>query len=110
MARKNENDNALATKSAASLKHLRSAIDKLDLQILKLVNERASMASEIGKVKSDHGTEIFSPSREEEVFKNVLENSKGPLDSATIRAIYREIMSGSRALQKVLKIAFLGPE
>ncbi|HYV36864.1 MAG TPA: prephenate dehydratase [Gemmataceae bacterium] len=110
MARKNESDNAVATKSAASLKHLRTAIDKLDLQILKLVNERATMASEIGKVKSDHGTEVFSPSREEEVFQNVLESNKGPLDTATVRAIYREIMSGSRALQKVLKIAYLGPE
>src|SRR5204862_3463346 len=52
----------------------------------------------------------FSPAREEEVLQNVLEHHKGPLDQATIRAVYREIMSGSRALQKVLKIAYLGPE
>src|SRR5207248_9510057 len=48
--------------------------------------------------------------REEEVLQNVLESNKGPLDMATVRAIFREIMSGSRALQKVLKIAYLGPE
>jgi chorismate mutase / prephenate dehydratase len=110
MARKNESDNAVATRSSASLKHLRSTIDKLDLQILKLVNERAALAAEIGRVKTDHGTEVFSPSREEEVYQNILDHSKGPLDPATIRAIYREIMSGSRALQKVLKVAYLGPE
>jgi len=110
MARKTESDNAVATRSSASLKHLRSTIDKLDLQILKLVNERAGMAAEIGKVKTDHGAEVFSPSREEEVYQNILDHSKGPLDPATIRAIYREIMSGSRALQKVLKVAYLGPE
>src|SRR3954454_707095 len=102
MARKNESDNALATRSAASLKHLRSTIDKLDVQILKLVNERAEQAAEIGKVKNDHGSEVFSPAREEEVYQHILESNKGPLDAATIRAIYREIMSGSRALQKVL--------
>lgn len=97
-------------KSAAALRHLRSQIDKLDLQILKLVNERAELASEVGKIKTDHGAETFAPAREEEVYQNVVEASKGPLDEATIRAIYREIMSGSRALQRVLKVAYLGPE
>jgi chorismate mutase/prephenate dehydratase len=109
MARKLESDNAVSTRSP-SLRNLRSTIDKLDLQILKLVNERAALAAEIGKVKTDHGSEVFTPAREEEVYQNVLDNNKGPLDAATIRAVYREIMSGARALQKVLKIAYLGPE
>src|SRR5579862_9124363 len=110
MARKTESDNAVATRSSASLRHLRSTIDRLDLQILKLVNERAALAGEIGKVKNDHGSEVFSPSREEEVYQNIIEHSKGPLDPHTVRAIFREIMSGSRALQKVVKVAYLGPE
>src|SRR6185437_11955368 len=49
----------------------------------------------------------------EEVLLNVLdvnEKNKGPLDANSVRAIFREIMSGSRALQKVLKVAYLGPE
>src|SRR5215469_6713369 len=102
-----------ARSSGASLKSLRSQIDKLDLQILKLVNERASVASEIGKFKNEHGEEVFSPAREEEVLKNVLESQdkiKGVLDHDTIRAIFRELMSGSRALQKIVKVAYLGPE
>src|SRR2546421_7890565 len=111
MARKNESEQAPpSAKSAAALKSLRVNIDKLDLQILKLANERASLASEIGKIKNDQGAEVFSPAREEEVLHNVLEANKGPLDEATIRAVFREIMSGSRALQKVLKVAYLGPE
>jgi chorismate mutase/prephenate dehydratase len=111
MARKTDNEAPVAAnRSAASLKNLRATIDKLDLQILKLVNERAGLAAEIGKVKNSHGSEVFSPAREEEVYQNVLENNKGPLDEATVRAIYREIMSGARALQKVLKVAYLGPE
>src|SRR6266436_9038865 len=110
MARKNEVDLALPSKVQASLKSLRGSIDKLDLQTLDLVNKRASLAAEIGKVKNDHGAEVFTPAREEEVFHNVLSANKGPLDEGTIRAIYREIMSGARALQKVLKVAYLGPE
>ncbi|HEV3080829.1 MAG TPA: prephenate dehydratase [Gemmataceae bacterium] len=112
MTRKTEGGNSTATANrvAASLRGLRSHIDKLDLQILRLVNERASLAAEIGRVKNDHGNEVFSPAREEEVLQQILDANKGPLDASTIRAIYREIMSGSRALQKVLKVAYLGPE
>jgi chorismate mutase/prephenate dehydratase len=104
---------ASPARTQAALRSLRTQIDKLDLQLVKLINERASVAAEIGKLKNDQGEEIFSPAREEEVLQNVLqlnEKYKGPLDAATIRAIFREIMSGSRALQKVLKVAYLGPE
>src|SRR5260370_6896912 len=108
MAKKNESEHPHRT--AAQLKSLRNQIDRLDLQILKIVNERAALAAEIGRVKNDHGAEVFSPAREEEVFQNMVQANKGPLDETTIRAVYREIMSGARALKKVLKVAYLGPE
>jgi chorismate mutase / prephenate dehydratase len=112
MTRKNESGSpaASANRTATTLRHLRVQIDRLDLQILKLANQRAGLAAEIGKVKNDQGGEFFSPAREEEVLQNVLQANKGPLDTSTVRAIFREIMSGSRALQKVLKVAYLGPE
>jgi chorismate mutase/prephenate dehydratase len=118
MARKTEATNptgnsAATARASASLRHLRTQIDKLDLQILKLVNERAAVAAEIGRLKNAQGDEVFSPAREEEVLQNVVqvsEKGKGPLDAVTVRAIFREVISGSRALQKVLKVAYLGPE
>ena len=73
--------------TGASLRNLRAQIDKLDLQILDLVNKRAGVAAEIGKLKNEHGEEVFSPAREEEVLQNVLqvnEKNKGPLDQATV--------------------------
>src|SRR5262245_56004031 len=106
MTRKPESGtNAASSRAATSLRTLRTQIDKLDLQILDSINRRAALAAEIGKVKNDHGSEVFSAAREEEVLQNVLQANKGPLDEATVRAIYRELMSGSRALQKVLKVA-----
>lgn len=118
MARKPEGTtptpiSASPPRSAAQIKALRSQIDKLDLQIVKLVNERAAIAADIGRSKADQGEDIFSPAREEEVYQNILqanEKNKGPLSETTMRAIFREIMSGSRALQKVHKVAYLGPE
>lgn len=102
--------NATASRSNSSIRTLRSQIDRLDLQILKLLNERASLAAEVGRIKTDHGTEVFSPAREEEILRNVIEANRGPLDEGTVRAIYRELMSGSRSLQRVVKVAYLGPE
>ncbi len=117
MARKAEGNSqtptSASTRSPAQLKQLRSQIDKLDVEIVKLINHRASIAAEIGRAKIEQGEDIFSPAREEEVYQNVLQvndKNKGPLPEVTIRAVFREIMSGSRALQKIHKIAYLGPE
>jgi chorismate mutase/prephenate dehydratase len=96
--------------STANLKALRVQIDKLDLQILELLNKRASVAAQIGKVKADSGGEVFSAAREEEVLNHVIDASKGPLAEVTIKAIFRELISGCRALQRVQRVAFLGPE
>jgi chorismate mutase/prephenate dehydratase len=111
MARKSDSGtNQPPGKAAAHLGALRGQIDKLDLHILELLNKRASVAAQIGKVKADQGGEVFSAAREEEVLGNVLGKNKGPLDAVTIQAIFRELISGSRTIQKQQKIAFLGPE
>jgi chorismate mutase/prephenate dehydratase len=99
-----------ADKTAAQLTTLRAQIDKYDGQILELLNKRAAVAGQIGKVKADQGGEVFSAAREEEVLANILGSNKGPLAEVTIRAIFRELISGSRAVQKVQRIAYLGPE
>jgi chorismate mutase/prephenate dehydratase len=105
MSRKQE-----TPRSAAQLRALRSQIDKLDGQILKLINERAAAAQELGPVKNDHGNEIFSAAREDELLASLLAANKGPLDSTAVRVIFREILSASRALQKNVKVAYLRPD
>lgn len=97
-------------KVTANLDALRGQIDKLDMQILELVNKRATVAAQIGKVKADQGGQVFSAAREEAVLANVLNAHSGPLAEVSIRAIFRELISGSRAIQQQQKIAYLGPE
>src|SRR5207245_2902004 len=53
---------------------------------------------------------VFASAREAEVMQGLLATNPGPLGDAAVRAIYRELISGARALQKVLKIAYLGPD
>jgi chorismate mutase/prephenate dehydratase len=102
-----------ASKSAAakgpSLDVLRGQIDKLDQELVALMNRRAEVALAIGKLKAQSGMVVYAPAREEEVYQRVLRNNKGPLSERCLRAVFRELISGSRSLEKGLKIAYLGP-
>ena len=88
---------------------LRGKIDRLDQELVRLMNERAKIASEIGELKNDSGISAYDPSREEEVLSRVLELSKGPLSPRCVRAVFRELISGSRSLEKEMRVAYLGP-
>ncbi len=92
------------------LSHLRERIDELDVEIVNKIQERASIASKIGEVKRSKGEEIFRPDREKEVYKKVTKNNPGPLSDLALISIYREIMSGSIAIEKALDVGYLGPE
>ncbi len=89
------------------LKQHRERIDAIDEQLLKLVNERASHAREIGALKGDGP--IYRPEREAQVLRRLLELNTGPLSSEAVTAIFRGVMSNCRALEKELTVAFLGP-
>ena len=93
-----------------SLDELRKQIDQLDEKLVALLNERVTVALEIGGVKKGKGGEIYVPSREKAVFERIGKlNGSGPLPDKSARAIYREIMSAALALESNLKIAYLGP-
>jgi chorismate mutase/prephenate dehydratase len=110
MAQKKTSSTQTASNRGPNLQQLRNQIDKLDAQLVELINARAKVAQEIGRQKTVAGDEIFSPSRESEVLARVVGLNKGPLEERSVRAVFRELMSGSRALQRSLRIAYLGPE
>ena len=89
---------------------IRKEIDKLDGELLELVNRRLALAAEIGKIKRKSGQAIFVPEREDAVMRKVCAQNKGPIKDEALRAIYREIMSAAIALEKPLLVAYLGPE
>jgi chorismate mutase/prephenate dehydratase len=95
-----------------TLKEIRSEIDSLDSQLLQLLNQRAELVHEVGLLKKRDGVAIYAPEREEQLLRSLIELNgkiKGRLSPAAVRAIYREIMSASFALEKGLTIAYLGP-
>ena len=97
--------------STPSLASMRASIDKLDRELLKLCNNRAKMAIAIGKLKDDSGQDCYAPGREEEVLGKISDSNKGPLQTRALRSIFRELISGSRSLErdKALRVAYLDP-
>ncbi len=93
-----------------SLSEHRQAIDQLDAQIVRLLNERTRHVLAIGDIKRQAGEEIYAPHREKAVFDRVCAKNAGPITDDQLRAIYREIMSSALALEKTMTIAYFGPE
>ncbi len=87
---------------------LRKLIDALDTELLRLLNERATLAKEIGVIKNRASLPVYSPDRETKLLRSLVERSQGPLRPESIRAIYREIMSASLALEKDIAITCFG--
>ena len=91
------------------LKPLRAQIDQIDEQILDLLNRRACIAQEVGHVKAAENAPVFRPEREAQVLNSVAERNPGPLKNGDVQAVFREIMSACRALERRVVVAYLGP-
>jgi len=91
------------------LAKLRKQIDKIDKQIIEILNKRAEFSLDIGNIKRKGKLSVYSPDRESDVYKKVVGRNKGPLPQEAIQAIYREIMSATLSLEGPMRVAYLGP-
>ena len=92
-----------------TLPELRVQIDALDLELLALLNQRASLAHEVGEIKRMDGSPVFRPDRETQVISSLQAVNPGPLKGQSVAVIWREIMSACRALEAAQRVAYLGP-
>lgn len=88
----------------------REQIDRTDDKILALLNKRARLAQKIGDKKREKDHAFFIPAREEQIFNRLKKQNQGPFPTPSISAVYREIISACRSLEKSLKVSYLGPE
>lgn len=97
-----------------SLSLLRDRIDAIDMEIQALINERAQCAQKVAEVKlAEQGDEtvvFYRPEREAQVLRKVMQRNAGPLGNEEMARIFRQVMSSCLALEKPMRIAFLGPE
>lgn len=79
----------------------RERIDEIDLQLVRLFNERTQCAIEIGHIKKRLGLEIYSPSREAQVIANVSNANTGPLDAEAIRRLFERVIDEARRIERI---------
>lgn len=106
-------EQASASEGAAASKVLaryRQQISELDAELVRLLNRRSRLVVKVGRRKRSTGIPIYAPHREQEVLARVLRANRGPLPARTIEAVFRELMSGSFALEQPLRIGYLGPQ
>jgi len=95
----------------SELNKIRRLIDKLDKEIILVLNERGKLAQRIKKAKTEsNNTNIFRPEREAQILRGLAKSNKGPLTDDNLRSIFREIISSCLSLEKKLKVCCLGPE
>ncbi|AOY91389.1 chorismate mutase [Cupriavidus sp. USMAA2-4] len=94
---------------SVELAPLREQIDTVDRELLAMLNRRAQLALDVGEVKKKYGAPVFRPERELQVIRKVQGANPGPLLGESVAAIWREVMSACRGLEKPLEVAFLGP-
>ena len=98
-----------ASSMTQNLQQLRQQIDSVDGQLLALLNQRATLANEVGELKRQDGSPVFRPEREAQVIHGLQTANPGPLKSDSISHIWREVMSACRALEAPQRVAYLGP-
>jgi chorismate mutase / prephenate dehydratase len=94
------------------LEEVRARIDAVDVELQRLISERARLAQLVGISKSGSGrtVDFYRPEREAQVLRAARARNAGPLRDEEVLRLFREIMSACLAQQEPLKVAFLGPE
>lgn len=92
------------------LAKLREKIDKIDNKLLVFLNQRINIARAIGKLKKEKGIDIYSPDREKSIIERLSAQNKGLLSNKSLSGIFHEIISASRNITSLKKIAYLGPK
>ncbi len=78
----------------------RKKIDELDRQLVRLVNERADCAMEIGRLKQGLAMPVYEPDREKIIFENIAKLNQGPLSQVQLRQVYERLIDVMRQLQR----------
>ncbi len=79
----------------------RIRIDELDSELIRILNERAHCAIEIGKIKRKRNMHIYDPKREEDIIRLMQNQNQGPLDAQGVRRLFERIIDESRRIERV---------
>ena len=81
------------------IEELRSRVDEVDRELIRILNERARIVQEIMTIKAETGKPVFDPKREEEILRRVVEENEGPIYDSSLREIFELILHRIRDLE-----------
>ena len=85
-----------------NLDDLRRDIDRVDEVLVRLLNERARCACEIGRLKKEQGIDVYQPDREKQVLDAAVRVNPGPLPDAAIRRLFERILDEARSVERTV--------
>jgi chorismate mutase len=92
----------LSSEVGVQIDEIRKRIDLLDDVLLRIFNERARLALQIGHLKKDMGLPVFDPAREKRIFARMKEDNPGPLDGGAIVRLFERVVDESRRLERIM--------
>ncbi len=87
------------TASQERVRELRERVDEVDKELIRALNERASIVQEIMAIKAEAGAPVYDPKREEEILQRVMEMNTGPIYDSSMRDIFELILHRIRDLE-----------
>lgn len=88
---------------------LRRGIDEIDSEILRLLNRRAQLVLDVGRLKTEQNLAFHVPQREEEIYARLAAENAGPFPVQAVRPVFREVISACLSLEHPLRVGYLGP-
>lgn len=85
-----------------TIDELRQEIDRIDSELLRIFNRRASLALEIGRIKKERGLPVYDPKREKIIFERMKGDNPGPLDDGAIVRLFERVIDESRRLERIM--------
>lgn len=85
-----------------TIDELRQEIDRIDSELLRIFNRRASLALKIGQIKKERGLPVYDPKREKVIFERMKEDNPGPLDDGAIVRLFERVIDESRRLERIM--------
>src|SRR3982751_5708413 len=83
----------------ARISELRSRVDEVDRELIRILNERARIVQEMVAIKAEAGKPLFDPRREEEILRRVAQENEGPIYDSSMREIFELILHRIRDLE-----------
>lgn len=89
--------------------NLETRLRNVDKDVIRVLNQRAELTVQLLQTRHNRQELVFDPQSEQDLLQRIESLNSGPLSPATLRAVFREVVSAARSRIRMLRVAYLGP-